>query len=260
MKISASGHSEPTAMTGTSRKKRHWLTAIAATVASVILVVAYLAGVFGPAGVVYNPVIDPDEFVLQVNNTFYPLVPGTTYIYEGMSEDGPERNEVRVTSDTKLVMGVTCIVVWDRVWLNGSLIEETYDWYAQDRNGSVWYFGEDSREIENGVIVSTEGSWEAGVDGAEPGIVMMGLPVVGEQYRQEYYKGEAEDMALVISLNSSANVPYGDFVNCVQTKDWTPLEPGVAEFKYYASGIGLVREEDASGGVGYMSLQEILTS
>jgi len=236
------------------------LIALGATAIVVVVIAAYLAVVLRPESFSYNPIISPDDFVTQVNNRFFPLLPGTTFIYEGVSEDGPERNEMSVTNQTKTIMGVTCTVVWDRVWLNGSLIEETYDWYAQDKNGSVWYFGEDSREIEDGVVVSTEGSWEAGVDGAKPGIVMMGEPVVGEVYRQEYYKGEAEDMAEVIALNASISVPHGTYADCLQTKDWTPLEPGNAEYKYYASGVGLVREVVAEGGTGYMELVDIISA
>ncbi len=240
--------------------KWHYALMVVAVVVVLVLAAAYMAGIFGSDEVDYNPVINPSDFVAVVDNPYFPLVPGTTFVYEGVSEDGAERNEMHVTDETKVIMGVACTVVWDRVWLEGSLIEETYDWYAQDKNGSVWYFGEDSREMDNGVVVSTEGSWETGVDGAKPGIVMMGLPVVGEVYRQEYYKGEAEDMAEVVSLNASATVPHGVYSDCLQTKDWTPLEPGVAEYKYYASGVGMVREAVAEGGTGYMELVDILTS
>ncbi len=116
-------------------------------------------------------------------------------------------------------MGVNTIVVWDRVWLNDELIEDTKDWYAQDKYGNVWYFGEDSKEYEDGKVVSTEGSWEAGVDNAKPGIIMKANPVIGESYRQEYYKGEAEDMADVVALGVKVKVKYGSFSDCLQTRD-----------------------------------------
>jgi len=238
--------------------KRNIIILLGAMTAAAILLVAYAAGMFKAEEVQYDPVINPDDFVEQINNAYFPLVPGTTFVYEGVSEDGFERDEMTVTNQTKNIVGVTCTIVWDRVWLNGSLAEETYDWYAQDKNGSVWYFGEDSKEIENGVVVSTEGSWEAGVDGAKPGIVMMGLPAVGDVYRQEYYKGEAEDMAEVLGLNATASVPFMTYTNCLQTKEWTPLEPDITESKYYALGIGLVKESVINGGTGYMELVDII--
>ena len=132
----------------------------------------------------------------------------------------------------------------DTVTVDDELVEDTYDWYAQDKEGNVWYMGEDSKEYEDGAVVSTEGSWEAGVDGAKPGMIMKGNPQAGDSYRQEYYKGEAEDMAKVISLNESVSVPYGSFENCLQTEEWTPLEPDVLEHKYYAPSVGLVLEVD----------------
>ena len=121
---------------------------------------------------------------------------------------------------------------------DGNLTEKTFDYYAQDKKGNVWYFGEDTKEYENGKVVSTKGSWEAGVDGAKPGFIMQADPKVGETYRQEYYEGEAEDMAKVLSLSESVTVPYGSFDQVLVTKEWTPLEPGLVEHKYYAPGVG----------------------
>ena len=153
----------------------------------------------------YAPHIDSADFTTNVDNEYFPLKPGTTFIYEG----GQERDEMAVTSDTKKVMGVECVVVDDRGYEAGKLIEGTFDYYSQDKKGNVWYFGEDTKEYKNGKVVSTKGSWEAGVDGAKPGIIMQAHPKVGQTYRQEYYKGEAEDMAKVLSLNDSVKVPYG---------------------------------------------------
>jgi hypothetical protein len=184
----------------------------------------------------YAPHIDPAEFTTTIDNEYFPLKPGTTFVYEGKGE----RDEMTVTSETKKVMGVECVVVDDKAWENGKLIEKTYDWFAQDNKGTVWYFGEDTKEYENGKVVSTKGSWEAGVDGAEPGIIMQAHPKVGQTYRQEYYKGEAEDMAKVLRLNDSVAVPYGSFDHVLVTKEWTPLEPSYAEHKYYARGVGHV--------------------
>ncbi|MBI3961123.1 MAG: hypothetical protein HY335_00085 [Deinococcus sp.] len=188
----------------------------------------------------YNPLIDPANFVRTVDNPFFPLTPGTTFVYEAITPEGTERVEVFVTPETKDILGVTCTVVRDTVTLDGELVEDTLDWYAQDRDGNVWYFGESARNYEDGVLVSTEGSWEAGVDGAKPGIIMEANPQVGDRYRQEYYVGVAEDMAAVVSLTESVTVPYGSFTNCLKTEDFTPLDPSVIEYKFYCSGVGQV--------------------
>jgi hypothetical protein len=202
--------------------------------------------------------IDPDNFVEVVDNPYFPLTPGMTFIYEGETEDGTVRVEDYITRETKQVMGVICVVVRNREWEDGDLVEETFDWYAQDAEGNVWYFGEDSKEYDDG-DVSTTGSWEAGVDGALPGIIMKAKPQVGDSYRQEYYAGEAEDMGEVLSLAESASVIAGDFDDCLLTKDWTPLEPGVSEHKYYAPGVGLVLEVMVEGGSERVELVEITT-
>jgi len=207
----------------------------------------------------YNPVINAADFVTGVDNQYFPLTPGTTFIYEGETEDGEERNEVYVTDQTKEILGITCIVVRDRVWVDDELAEETFDWYAQDKDGNVWYFGEDSKEYEDGEVVSIEGSWEAGVDDAKPGIVMEADPQVGDSYRQEYYEDEAEDMGEVLSLNEPVSVPYGSYENCLKTKDWTPLEPDVIEHKYYALDVGFVMEIMFEGGSEWIKLIDIAT-
>ena len=205
----------------------------------------------------YAVTIDPENFVQGVDNPYFPLVPGTTLTYEGSTSEGVERFEDYVTHDTKQVLGVTCVVVHNLATLDGELIEETYDWYAQDRLGNVWYFGEYSTQFVDGKPVGIGGSWEAGVDGALPGIIMLADPQVGDSYRQEYYAGEAEDMAEVISLRESVTMPYGSFQDVLSTRDWTPLEPSVAENKYYAPGVGLVREELVQGGSGIIELVSV---
>ena len=193
----------------------------------------------------YNPSINPGDFVAGVDNPLFPLVPGMKYVYHG----GGETTEVTVTDGTKQILGVTSIVVRDVVSVGGEIIEDTYDWYAQDKEGNVWYFGEDTKEYKDGQLVSTEGSWEAGVDGAKPGIVMHRTqPATGVPYRQEYYACKAEDMAEIVSLNESVTVSYGSFNNCLQTREFTPLEPGVSEYKYYAPGVGLVLEVGVQSG------------
>jgi hypothetical protein len=202
--------------------------------------------------------IDPANFVEGVDNPFFPLVPGTTTIFEGLSDDVQERIVVHVLEETREVMGIETTVVWDRVWEDGELVEDTYDWYAQDIDGNVWYIGEDSSEIEDGEVVSKHGSWEAGVDGALPGIIMWAQPEVGVSYRQEFYEGEAEDMAEVVSLDASETVAYGEFDDLLEIREWTPLEPGIAEHKFYAEGIGVVLEVVVEGGEGRIELIDII--
>ncbi len=194
----------------------------------------------------YAPLIRPSDFVGAVNNTYMPLRPGTKWIYEGQTDEGLEHIEVVVLNDTRTVMGVKCTIVRDTVSLDGSVVEDTYDWYAQDISGNVWYFGEDSREMEDGKVVSTAGSWEGGKDGAVPGIVMMAAPMCGMTYRQEYYPGKAEDMGTIVSVDVSG-VGIMSFDDCVQTMDWTPLEPDALEYKYYAPGVGNVLETTLDG-------------
>ncbi|SHJ50182.1 hypothetical protein SAMN02745751_02705 [Dethiosulfatibacter aminovorans DSM 17477] len=205
----------------------------------------------------YKPEINPANFVGLIDNQFMPMVVGKTLVYEGETEDGFEHVEVYVTNEKKMVMGVKCTVVSDRVWIDGELEEETYDWFAQDKDGNVWYFGEDSKEIKDGEVVSTEGSWEAGIDGAQPGIVMKADPKAGDSYRQEYYFGEAEDMAEVVGLEETVDLEIGTYDSVLKTKEWTPLEPGVAENKYYVGGTGAVLEEIIEGGEGRIELVEI---
>jgi len=214
-----------------------------------------------PLDMPYSVVIDTADFEDSniTGNAFFPLTPGTTFVYEGEDEDGLSvRVEEEYTANTKVIMGVTCVVVNAREYEEGSLVEDTFDWYAQDKQGNVWYFGEDSREIENGQIVSTAGSWEAGVEGALPGIVMLANPIEGLWYRQEYWEGEAEDVAQVLSLNETVPVPYGTFNNCLQTAEWNPLEPGIVEHKFYASGVGLLRAVAVKGESGFENLVEII--
>jgi hypothetical protein len=138
--------------------------------------------------------------------------------------------------------------VRDTVTEDGEVIEDTFDWFAQDRDGNVWYLGEDTKEFEDGELVSTEGSWEAGTKGAQPGIIMQASPQVGVGYRQEYFPGEAEDLAEVLRLDGKATVPFGSFEDLLVIEEWNPLEPKVIENKYYARGIGVVLEEQVKGG------------
>jgi hypothetical protein len=195
----------------------------------------------------YDPPIVPADFSEStlITHPLMPLVPGTVFTFAG----GGEVITVAVTAGTKTILGVSCVVVRDTVRVGGEVTEDTYDWYAQDDDGDVWYFGEDTKEFEHGELVSTEGSWEAGVDGAKPGIVMHATqPMPGVPYRQEYLACEAEDMAEVVSPIEAVDVPVGQFTDCLQTREFTPLEPDVNEYKYYCPQVGLVLEVDVETG------------
>jgi len=189
----------------------------------------------------YNPEIDPAQFVSAITNSFFPLSPGATFNYRSKTAEGTETDKVFVTRETRSISDVTCVVVADTVWRDGNLTEATQDWYAQDRAGNVWYFGEDSKDFEGGKVASTAGSWESGVKGARPGIIMKANPRVGDTYREEFLPGEAEDMAEVAGASESVTVPSGSYQNCLKIREWSPLEPGVSEYKYYAPGVGPVR-------------------
>jgi hypothetical protein len=195
----------------------------------------------------WSPDIDPAEFVEVIDNHYLPLVPGTTFHYEGEVEGEALTSTYEVTTETREVMGVTCVVVRDTVSVEGEVVEDTYDWFAQDKEGNVWYFGEVSQDIEDGEVVSTEGSWEAGVDGAMPGILVPGDPKVGDVFWQEYAVGIAEDKGEVIETGASLELPFGTFDDVLVIKEWNPLEPEVIEHKYYAPGVGMILSEAIQG-------------
>jgi hypothetical protein len=179
-----------------------------------------------------------------IDNPYLTFTPGATFTYRSETDEGTEEDIVTVTDETKEILGVTARVVRDTVSLDGELIEDTFDWFAQDKEGNVWYLGEDTKEYENGEVVSTEGSWEAGVDGAKAGIIMLADPQVGDTYRQEWYPGVAEDAAEVISLNEEVTVPYGTFTNCLQTREFSTLDPELNEYKFYCPDVGGVTLEE----------------
>ena len=205
----------------------------------------------------YRPQIDPNNFVDVIDNPYLPYPVGAAWTYEGTEDGETENVTVTVTPERKEIMGISATVVRDTVTdADGEVVEDTYDWFAQDRDGNVWYLGEDSTEFDNGKPASTSGSWEAGVDGALPGIVMQAQPEVGQAYRQEYYLGEAEDLAEVKSVDATESVPFGDFDTLLVIKEWNPLEPDVVEEKYYAPAVGLVLEVKTEGGSGRSELIE----
>lgn len=192
------------------------------------------------------------DFVPESDNPYFPLVPGTTFHYESETDEGLETQAFTVTSNTKIIQGITTRVVEDIVRLDGVIIEHTFDWFAQNQEtGDVWYFGEDSRQFDpvTGKLIGREGSWEAGRKGAQAGIIMWGDPAahVGETYSEEVAPGVAEDMARVVSLKARARVPFGNFGGCLKTENFTPLEPDLREEKYYCPGVGLALEVDLEG-------------
>ena len=189
------------------------------------------------------------DFVGLIDNQYFPLRPGTTFTYDGTVDGQPARTVTQVTNDTNVIQGVRTTVVHDVLYLNGVLAEDTFDWYAQDKTGNVCYFGEDTKELDaSGNVTSTEGSWQAGKNGAVPGAIMLADPQPGDFYRQEFAAGVAEDEAAVTSLTKSIKVPYGSFRNVLVTRETTPLEPRSIGDKYYAPNVGLVAEVARKGG------------
>ena len=206
----------------------------------------------------YRPAIDAAQFSATVDNPWFPLPVGRTLVYTG-SRDGQKAREVlTVTAKTRTLAGVPSRVVRDVLYLDGMLAESTRDYYSQDAAGNVWYFGEDTAELNDaGKVTSTEGTWHAGVDGAQPGIIMEATPTVGKTIRQEYLRGHAEDQFKVIDTGASTAVPAGTFSPALRTQEWTVLEPGVLSEKYYARRVGIVREADVKGGNEKLELQKM---
>jgi hypothetical protein len=193
--------------------------------------------------------VDPSDFTTAIDNPYWPMKPGSHWVYRETNAEGDvQRNDVVVTRRTKTIMGIKAVVVHDTVRQGGQLTEDTFDWYAQDSAGNVWYLGEATKEYEKGKVKTTKGSWEAGVDGAQPGVIMPANPKAGLSYRQEYYRGQAEDKARILSPKEQAEVPTGHYKRVVMTRDVNPLSPKMLEFKFYAKKVGPVLELSASGG------------
>src|SRR5262245_9758524 len=197
----------------------------------------------------YAPELDPADFVDVIDNPYLPYIPGSRWVYEETNEDGEvEHVEVVVTDETRDIAGITATVVRDTVSIDGVLVEDTHDWFAQDVEGNVWYLGEDVTNYdEEGQPTDHGGSFEHGTDGAYAGIVMLADPQVGDAYRQEYYLGEAEDLGEVLRTGESISVPAGDYTDVLVTRDWNPLEPDIIEEKSYAPGVGMVHEAAVAG-------------
>jgi hypothetical protein len=205
--------------------------------------------------------LDPATFSTTIDNPYWPMTPGTRWTYRETGPDGDELTVVVVvTFDTrKIANGIEARVVRDTVYLGDQIIEDTFDWYAQDADGAIWYLGEDTAEFENGQISSTDGSFEAGVDGALPGIVIPADPQPGMQYRQEFYAGQAEDNGAILALDELVEVPAGVYRGALMTRDTNNLEPDVEELKFYAPGVGVVLTLDIAGGAGREELMSIDT-
>jgi hypothetical protein len=203
--------------------------------------------------------LDPAGFSATVTNRYWPLEPRTRWTYREVIEDGTvsETVVVATTKTRKIANGITARVVRDTVREDGEIIEDTYDWYAQDRAGNVWYLGEDTAEFSEGKITSREGSFEAGVDGAQAGLIMPAHPWPGMRYRQEYYRGRAEDNGEVLSVAELVEAPIGRYRNALLIKDTTTIEPAAAEHKFYAPGVGLVLTLQISGGAGREELIKV---
>jgi hypothetical protein len=198
--------------------------------------------------------LDPAEFTTEIDNPYWPMRPGSHWVYREVEDGAAQRVDVRVTDRTKVLGGVTARVVHDRVIRGDEVVEDTYDWYAQDSDGNLWYLGEDTKEYEDGKLKTTAGSWAYGVDGAQAGVVVPADPKQGMAYREEYYASHAEDAAEVLKVGSQVEVPFGKFENALLTRNYSSLEPTVEEMKLYARGVGPVLELLVSGGSGRTEL------
>ncbi len=193
--------------------------------------------------------MNPADFTTEIEHPYWPMKAGSRWIFRETDAEGSvSRVVVTVLNKTKTIMGIEARIVHDQVTEDGEVKEDTFDWYAQDAEGNLWYLGEDTTEYENGKPKTKEGSWEAGVDGALAGVILPAHPEVGMTYREEYYKGHAEDGASILSVDAFAKVPYGTFDDGIQTRNFSGIEPDVIEEKIYAKGVGVVLEITVSGG------------
>ena len=196
----------------------------------------------------FNPVINPANFSTNISNPYFPLKPGTKFVYEGATAAGFEHVEFVVTRKTRLLSGVKCVEVHDTSAVDGVIVEDTLDWFAQDKAGNVWYFGEDSKQYADGFLVGIDGSWRAGVDDAKPGIVMKANPKLKDVYRQEFAISEAEDSAEVIALGQATSANGKAYKNALVTHEFSGLEPSANERKFYVPNVGNVLTIDDETG------------
>lgn len=227
------------------------------TAGSLVMLALVIAALAGGRSVPASgaPAPDPGDFDQPMANPYFPLVPGTVTRYRGLEDGERFREKVRVTSRTRTIQGIATIIVIDVLFVDGRLAERTEDWYAGDDLGNVWYFGEDTAEYDaHGEVISTSGSWEAGVDGAVAGIIMPADPSPTDAYRQEFYRGEAEDQAWIVQRHARVRVPLRAFRHVVRSFEWSRLEPHVLVEKMYARGVGIVRERVLAGGIERLEL------
>ena len=229
---------------------------IGAALALAVIAAAW-ASAAGATAQTNTPVFDPDNFVAVVDNTYFPLSVGRTLVYSGIKDGQTQRDTVTVTNQTKVILGVTATVVSDIADHNGTVLEKTSDWYAQDKQGNVWYLGEDTVHFLANGKGDTSGSWEAGADGAQPGIIMEANPQIPDAYRQEYFAGEAEDTAWIVNRGGTVSVPYGKVRNVLTTLEATRLEPGAYDQKVYGPGIGIVLEQSLTGDPEVAKLESV---
>ena len=215
--------------------------------------------VFGP-GSTYHPVINPADFGPNVTNRWFPLAGGTTYVYTGTKDGKPALDVYAVSKRTKVIDGVVTRIVNDRLYLNNTLSERTTDYYAQDKCGNVWYFGEDTAVLgKHGRVVDRSGSFLAGVDGAQPGVFMQAQPELHTRFRQEWFRGQAEDTFATVDMSTSVSVPYGSFQHALRTEEKTALEPRVLDNKYYVKGVGEVVERSVKGPRELLRLVDVVS-
>ena len=233
------------------------LTVLAATAVSGVIAAATRASNAPASGTDYEPVLDPANFVSVIDNPYFPLPVGRTLVYEGIKDGQSQVDTVTVTDQTRVIEGITTRMVSDVSTHDGTLLEKTFDFYAQDKQGNVWYLGEDTTAFLANGKTDTSGSWMAGVHDAEPGIIMEADPQIPDAYRQEFLLGQAEDTAWVVERGGTVTVPYGKLRNTLKTLEATRIEPGSYDLKVYAPGIGIVLEQSLSGAPEVASLVSV---
>ena len=233
------------------------LGAVAVIAAAVVAAVPASSAPPGSTKSCPKPPALPTQWASQIDNPYLPLTPGTTLTYRGKVDGKNVTDVFAITNQTKQIEGVTATVIHDQVFQGSQLLEDTFDWFAQDANGNVWYFGEDTKELDHGTVVSTEGSWEAGVNKANAGIFMPAHPAVGDFFKQEDAKNVAEDCTRIVDLNASVTTPFVSSNEALETEEFSLLEPGVLDNKFYVKGIGNVKEQTVQGGDDVLNLVSV---
>ena len=234
--------------------------AVGAAALGAVAIVAAVPALSAPPGSTNScpkPPPLPNQWASQIDNPYVPLTPGTTLTYRGKVDGKTVTDVFAVTHATKQIEGVTATVIHDQVFQGSQLLEDTFDWFAQDANGNVWYFGEDTKELDHGTVISTEGSWQAGVNKANAGIFMPANPAVGDFFKQEDAKNVAEDCTRIVDLGASVATPYVSSNDALKTEEFSLLEPGVLDNKYYVKGIGNVAERTVQGGNDVLNLVSV---